>query len=698
MKAMEAMEEGNGGSGGEGNGGNGEGGNGGNEGNGNEDNGTFYVPGAGDLTCIKISGSSETLEDGSIFWTMTYEGTSLESVDPSTQITYTFDKSLEANGLVHLTLTMNAIKTGDTPPSVETPSGGDPSSGNNSENEPPFNIQLKDPLEIEGIGTGLCTKISGGKEFDEYGLPRWNMSYEFVFVQLQEDHDEEGYANYTFDVTRDDNGLIYKTGTMEIVQVLDGDDEPTFNPPKVSETITVPGVGDLVCTKVSGGHEMYIGQRRVWTITYEGVAIDVENSDANTEVKFSFNKSKEDDGRIHITGSIEIRNIGETPTVDPDFGEKIEEIPGMALDVTRVNCNRETKLEDGKYLWIVTIEGETWDDSDEEPPKDKYTFSKSKDGDEFDIRVTRETIQDLKNPGDEPNFSFQNITIGRDEYECTGVSASNEWLENGVERWTITYESTTTKDDESQNKAKYTIERYRGDNNLRFVKVTEERQYKENASSSNEGNEGGEGGGSGSGSGSGGEGGGEQNEMHVPLTSAVVGGAFTPPFRLPKSDDSGSGNGGSGGEGEGVSLTCTRVSLSDEYDDKGNHIWNITTEAIGVEIEDTNLPDDETNMTEELNGLTTRAVDGTFVVLQRCETPIIKRTITKYENLVSVNPNNSGSGNSGSGGGSGLNSYKPGTDGPDGGTIILHRVSKVEIREGGILIATYDRHDIEVEE
>ena len=128
-------------------------------------------------------------------------------------------------------------------------------------------------------------------------------------------------------------------------------------------------------------------------------------------------------------------------------------------------------------------------------------------------------------------------------------------------------------------------------------------------------------------------------------------------------------------------LKCTRVSGGDEYTEKGVRRWTMTFEGAGIPQEGGEgggLPSDqENNESYEINGLTTRSVGGDFVVLQRSGTPVIKKSITEYHDDKTL-------------------VAKPGTE-YSGGVVTAYRITKETIKENGVSLKEYYRHDIEIE-
>ena len=133
-------------------------------------------------------------------------------------------------------------------------------------------------------------------------------------------------------------------------------------------------------------------------------------------------------------------------------------------------------------------------------------------------------------------------------------------------------------------------------------------------------------------------------------------------------------------------VRCTKISGGDEYTDKNVHRWTVTCEGASVAPEsgDSLVPTEVTeDVSYEINGVTARAVDGEFIVLRRSEEPVTKRSITRYTATAAriANPGDE---------------YRI----PGGGSLGLvtgEKVTKETIKENGVEIGSYYRHDIEVE-
>ncbi|MBQ7593258.1 MAG: hypothetical protein IJU48_02760 [Synergistaceae bacterium] len=136
---------------------------------------------------------------------------------------------------------------------------------------------------------------------------------------------------------------------------------------------------------------------------------------------------------------------------------------------------------------------------------------------------------------------------------------------------------------------------------------------------------------------------------------------------------------------EGISLTCTKISTSNSYNDYGLEVITTVYEGKLTADEDGTfeLPAEEiTDITHELNGLTVRTIAGELIALRRSTTPITRKTLTAYSQ--SSEP-----------------FYALGSE-SNGGIVLSDKVIKEtkEIRNsrtGKLETQIYYRHEIEVE-
>jgi hypothetical protein len=147
------------------------------------------------------------------------------------------------------------------------------------------------------------------------------------------------------------------------------------------------------------------------------------------------------------------------------------------------------------------------------------------------------------------------------------------------------------------------------------------------------------------------------NDGDAPVFTIGLGGKFTVP-----------------GVGE---LTCTSMSGGDELKKDGGTRWNVTYSGALVAVSTTPPDPDPLSTSNAFNGETARTIAGELVMLRRSTTPIKTGTITIYTNndaLVST-PGNTYS----------------------WGLVHDETVSHELIKQDGVIIGSYYRHDIRVE-
>jgi hypothetical protein len=124
------------------------------------------------------------------------------------------------------------------------------------------------------------------------------------------------------------------------------------------------------------------------------------------------------------------------------------------------------------------------------------------------------------------------------------------------------------------------------------------------------------------------------------------------------------------------SIICTSVSGGDELKKDGGTRWNITYS--GAKVDTSTLPDPEPLSTDNaFNGEKARTVAGELVMLRRSITPIKTGTVTIYNNsnTLVTTPGNTYS----------------------WGLVQSESVSHEVIKQDGITIGSYYRHDISIE-
>ena len=319
-----------------------------------------------------------------------------------------------------------------------------------------------------------------------------------------------------------------------------------------------------------------------------------------------------------ISGSL---TIWEDNPVSPfDVGDTFTPVQGCPLlTVEKVNIKDNVIGErNGKPLrqWEITIEGSNGvSASSGSQTHVKYNFTISED----EKTGTMEVVNKGSSPSITISVGSKFSVPGVGQVTCTNVKGSDSYDDNDVHTWTVTYEgSTKISGEDNENFDKYSVSVEKTSDGVTIYSGSKEVTYTGTSPS---------------------------------LTS--VGSSVSLPII--------------------GSVTCTK-----SYATKiGVNTWTITTEGSRKGDTSTDLPDTETIINYEINGVTLRSVAGGFIALRRSTTPITKKTITKYTDTVAAvtTPGNT---------------Y-------EGGTVISENISKETIKENGVVISTYYRHSIEVE-
>ena len=111
----------------------------------------FHIPGIGEVTCSKISGSDDYSQEGTRRWTVTYEGYSGHE-DSDTRYSFSCDYS-------------SGVRSG----SKQVTYYGD---------DPALELHEGDTFSIPCAGSLICTKASGSDEYTSDGRHKWTLSYE----------------------------------------------------------------------------------------------------------------------------------------------------------------------------------------------------------------------------------------------------------------------------------------------------------------------------------------------------------------------------------------------------------------------------------------------------------------------------------------------------------------------------------------
>ena len=219
---------------------------------------TFNIPGIGNVTCSKVSGSDDYTDSGAHRWTMTYEGyinSGDSGDDPQSTETsndkYSFSIEKDNSGsLVHFG-SIEVTSIADTPPSA---------------------YQVGSTINIPGIGNVTCIKVSGSDSYTDSGQRKWVMVYEASDStdDSSGSGQQEASAKYSFDIEHNSDGITVYSGTKEISYTGDTP-APGIN---VGDVFSIPVAGYLTCTKVRGSDD----GTGLWTFVIEGSRSGADSS------------------------------------------------------------------------------------------------------------------------------------------------------------------------------------------------------------------------------------------------------------------------------------------------------------------------------------------------------------------------------------------------------------------------------------
>ena len=470
----------------------------------------------------------------------------------------------------------------------------------------------------------------------------------------------------------------------------------TFQPVPDGPVLTV----DKVSIQDSVIGELYGKPVRQWEVNIEG---SNKNNSSSTHVIYNFNISENEK-----SGSMEVSNTGERPAISIAVGSSFS-VPGVG-NVTCYNVKGSNSFDDNGVLsWTVIYEGSDKEDTEDTIPEVKYNFSvEGTSDDDLTHSGSKTIVSEGAVPASGPSIGSNISVPGIGSVKCTKITGSDDYTDAGVHRWTVTYEGTDKNDDENdddddENISHNTKYHFSIEKNSKNIIV-----HSGSIETVNKGED--------------------------PNSTAAVGGNIIIP-------------------GIG-SIPCTKVSGSDSYDDDDNHLWTVVREGSddnnddnstkysfsieknsdGVTVysgsreitsksenphvpcsigghfsvpyvgsltctnvksssdgsgnwttiiegsssdNNNSLPENETSTSYELNGTTVRTVAGELIVLRRSGNAIVKKNITVYSD--SENSLTTPGGN-----------YS-------GGTVISENVSKETVKENGVTIKTYYKHQIEVE-
>ena len=489
----------------------------------------------------------------------------------------------------------------------------------NTGERPAISIAVGSSFSVPGVGNVTCYNVKGSNSFDDNGVLSWTVIYEGSDKEDTEDTIPEVKYNFSVEGTSDDD--LTHSGSKTIVS----EGAVPASGPSIGSNISVPGLGSVKCTKITGSDDYTDAGVHRWTVTYEGTDASNINSgvDISDKTKYTGSIEGTNSNDAVRSGSKSVVNTGDSPSITMNVGSSFY-IPGIGS----VKCTKITSSDDytdaGVHRWTVTYEGTDKNDDENDDDDDKnishntkYHFSIEKNS--KNIIVHSGSIETV-NKGEDPNSTAAvggNIIIpGIGSIPCTKVSGSDSYDDDDNHLWTVVREGSDDNNDDNSTKYSFSIEK-NSDGVTVYSGSREITSKSENP--------------------------------HVPCS---IGGHFSVPYV--------------------GSLTCTNVKSSS--DGSGN--W--TTIIEGSSSDNNNsLPENETSTSYELNGTTVRTVAGELIVLRRSGNAIVKKNITVYSD--SENSLTTPGGN-----------YS-------GGTVISENVSKETVKENGVTIKTYYKHQIEVE-
>ena len=484
---------------------------------------------------------------------------------------------------------------------------------------PTITLSVGSTFRIPGIGNVKCTKISGSDEFTDTGIHRWTVTYEGSDTSQASSADNDN-LRYSFSIDADQS-----SGSMHVVQF---GDTPSFSK-SIGDNLTIPGVGSLFCSKVDGSDEYTDDGRHKWNITYEATSADPSTlQETLPETKFNLAIEKDNYGVILKSGSMAVVNQGDCPALDIAVGDSFS-VPGVGLLTCSKVSGSDSYSDTGIHLWTMTYEGFLNGEGD--TPSDtsnfdiKYSFV-------LDANSQSGSVE-ISSIADAPPKTYSigdNINIpGIGNVTCTKISGSDSYTENGLRKWSVVFEASSDTQDAEQpldSNVKYSFNIEHDANGAVVCSGSKQFSIDRNGS---------------------------------------IGYSIGAPLVIPFAG----------------TLTCTKISGND--DENGN--WVVTVEGSGGgaagddgdDTGDTSLPETETSISYEINGITVRTVSGELIALKRSDSPITRKNITLYSDSES-------------------SGHSPG-DSFENGIITSISTSKETIKNNNVVTRSYYRHNIEVE-
>lgn len=290
---------------------------------------SFSVPGIGSVICVKVSGNDSYDDDNVHSWTVTYEGSDNPTVasDNLPETKYSLSIEKDNDGDIQKSGSMSVVNEG---------------------NAPVFDVSVGSQFSIPGIGNITCTKVSANDDYSDSGVHRWNVTYEGIIAGDSggSDNDDESQgtnAKYTFSI---DNDAM--SGSVEITATGNA---PVFAH-EVGDTINLPGIGNVICTKISGSDSYSDSGKRKWTVVYEASTQHSQQEQQNASVKYSLSIENNSDGITVYSGSKEFLCSGNAPTPNIEIGDTF-----ILPLIGQVTCTKIHSTNDESGSWMVTVEG-----------------------------------------------------------------------------------------------------------------------------------------------------------------------------------------------------------------------------------------------------------------------------------------------------------------------------------------------------
>lgn len=292
----------------------------------------FNIPGIGNVTCTKVSGNDEYTDSGTHWWNVTYEGSDAQEEQPDIEILpqtkYSLSIEKDNDGDIQKSGSMSVVNTGDAPV---------------------FDVTVGSNFNIPGIGNITCTKVSANDDYSESGTHRWAVTYEGIIAGISGGDDEppeepaDNNFKYSFSIDND-----VRSGSVEITEAVNS---PTFAH-NVGDTLNLPGIGEVTCTKISGSDSYSDSGKRKWTVVYEASNEAQSQEQQNSNIKYSLNVENNSDGITVYSGTKEFYVDNNEPDIDLQIGDSFS-LPIIG----NVKCTKISYSNNDNNSWTVTIEG-----------------------------------------------------------------------------------------------------------------------------------------------------------------------------------------------------------------------------------------------------------------------------------------------------------------------------------------------------